>query len=38
MQVKEISQLDLNKVFSYADYLLWEFQERVELIKGRWLF
>ncbi len=33
--VTKLSDLDLNKTYSYADYLLWEFQERVELIKGR---
>ena len=25
----------MNGTYSYADYLLWQFQERVELIKGR---
>ena len=29
------SDLDLNASFSYADYLTWKFEERVELIKGR---
>ncbi len=33
--VKDISELDLNGVYSYADYLLWRFEERVELIKGK---
>ena len=28
------SDLDLTKTYSYSDYLLWQFQERVELIKG----
>ncbi len=27
--------LDLDKTYSYADYLKWEFEERVELIKGK---
>ena len=27
--------LDLNKVYTYADYFKWQFEERVELIKGR---
>ena len=31
----EFSDLDLNKVYTYADYLKWEFDERVELIKGK---
>jgi Uma2 family endonuclease len=33
--VTKFSDLDLNKKYSYADYLLWQFQERVELIKGK---
>ncbi len=33
--VKDISELDLNGVYTYADYLLWRFEERVELIKGK---
>jgi Uma2 family endonuclease len=32
--ITNINQLDLNKTYSYSDYLLWQFQERVELIKG----
>lgn len=31
----EFKDLDLNKSYTYADYLLWKFDERVELIKGR---
>ena len=31
----EFSDLDLNKTYSYADYLKWEFEERLELIKGK---
>jgi len=31
----ELADLDLNKVYSYADYFKWQFEERVELIKGR---
>jgi Uma2 family endonuclease len=30
-----LADLDLNKVYTYADYLKWTFDERVELIKGR---
>lgn len=30
-----LSDLDLNKVYSYADYFQWKFDERVELIKGK---
>lgn len=29
------ADLDLNGTYSYADYLTWKFQERVELIKGK---
>jgi len=31
----QLSELDLNKTYSYADYLKWTFQERLELIKGK---
>jgi len=31
----ELVDLDLNKVYSYADYFKWTFDERVELIKGK---
>jgi len=33
--ITHISQLDLNKKYSYAEYLTWRFEEMVELIKGR---
>lgn len=33
--VTSLSQLDLSKSYSYADYLLWRFEERVELIRGK---
>jgi Uma2 family endonuclease len=33
--ITNISQLDLAKKYSYADYLTWMFQERVELFKGK---
>lgn len=33
--ITNINQLDLNKLYSYADYLLWKFEERIELIKGK---
>ena len=32
--ITELSQLDPNGIYSYADYLTWQFQERIELIKG----
>jgi Uma2 family endonuclease len=31
----DINELDLNKTYSYADYLTWQFQEKLELIKGK---
>ncbi|MBC7494028.1 MAG: Uma2 family endonuclease [Flavobacterium sp.] len=34
-EITKLSQLDLNGTYSYADYLLWKFTERVELIKGK---
>ncbi len=33
--ITKFSQLDLKGTYSYADYLLWQFSERVELIKGK---
>lgn len=33
--ITNIEQLDLNGTYSYADYLLWKFKERVELFKGK---
>lgn len=35
MEITNINQLDLNGTYSYADYLLWKFSERVELLKGK---
>lgn len=34
MPITSISQLDLTKQYSYADYLTWRVEERIELIKG----
>ncbi len=34
MSVTNFSDLDLSKTYTYADYLTWQFSERVELIKG----
>ncbi len=31
----DINQLDFNKKYTYADYLTWNFDEMVELIKGK---
>jgi len=33
--ITDINQLDLSKSYTYADYLTWQFQERVELIMGK---
>lgn len=33
--ITQLSQLDLNKSYSYADYLTWSFDEAIELIKGK---
>lgn len=35
MEITSIDQLDLNGNYTYADYLLWNFKERVELFKGK---
>lgn len=32
--VNHFNELDLTKKYTYSDYLLWQFSERVELIKG----
>ena len=33
--ITSLSQLDFDKKYNYSDYLLWQFKERVELLKGR---
>ncbi len=33
--ITQLSQLDLNGTYSYADYLTWQLEESVELIKGK---
>ena len=33
--ITDINQLDLNRTYTYADYLTWQFKERVELIRGK---
>ena len=33
--ITDVSQLDPNKTYSYADYLTWRFDDMVELIKGK---
>jgi Uma2 family endonuclease len=34
-KITALSQLDLEKSYSYADYLTWQFGEIVELVKGK---
>jgi Uma2 family endonuclease len=34
MAITKFSQLDLTKKYTYADYITWQFKERVELFKG----
>jgi Uma2 family endonuclease len=33
--IVQLHQLDVNKTYTYADYLTWKFAEMVELIKGK---
>ena len=33
--ITDINQLDLDKRYTYADYLTWQFDEMVELIRGK---
>jgi len=33
--ITSLSQLDPNGTYTYADYLLWQFEERVELLRGK---
>lgn len=33
--ITDLKMLDSNKIYSYADYLTWRFEERIEIIKGR---
>lgn len=35
MPITDINQLEFSKSYTYADYLTWEFQERIELIVGK---
>jgi len=34
-KITRLSQLDLDGVYSYADYLTWQFDETVELLRGK---
>ncbi|MCF7987598.1 MAG: Uma2 family endonuclease [Methylovulum sp.] len=35
LKITELSQLDLQQTYSYADYLNWHIKEAIELIKGK---
>ncbi len=35
MAITSLDQLDLNGTYTYADYLTWQFSERLELFKGK---
>jgi Uma2 family endonuclease len=35
MMIYSIDELNPNSEYTYADYLMWQFQERVELLRGR---
>lgn len=35
MPITQLSQLDLNKTYTVLDYLSWQMEEMVELIKGK---
>ncbi|MCX7097392.1 MAG: Uma2 family endonuclease [Methylococcales bacterium] len=34
-KIMQLSQLDLNATYTYADYLTWQFDDTLELIKGK---
>jgi hypothetical protein len=34
-KISHFSQLDLERTYSYADYLAWRFDETVELLRGK---
>jgi len=34
-KITQLSDLDLNNTYSYADYLTWRFEDAVELIRGK---
>lgn len=35
MPITSLAQLDLNKTYTYADYMKWQLKERVELLRGK---
>lgn len=34
-KITDLSQLDPNGLYAYADYLTWEFEQAIEIIKGK---
>ncbi|NCX94919.1 MAG: Uma2 family endonuclease [Chitinophagia bacterium] len=34
LPILRLADLDLNRLYSYADYIMWRFEERVELLRG----
>ncbi len=34
-EVQTLNEMDMSGTYTYASYLQWQFQERVELIKGK---
>ena len=34
-KITQLSQLDMNQTYSYADYLTWQLDEAIELLKGK---
>lgn len=35
MEITHISQLDMNRLYSYSDYMSWKLKERLELLRGK---
>lgn len=35
MEITNLSQLDMDGIYTYADYLTWQVKERLELLKGK---
>ncbi len=35
LEITQLSQLDLNAEYNYADYLTWKFDDMLELVKGK---
>ena len=34
-KITDLSQLDPNGVYTYADYLTWQIEQAIELVKGK---